>query len=410
MVAGRTLTRTGASVTSLLAGAALVVGPACVRLDAQDAPQADPPAPRADARARAELARETEQLEGLSRAFRQVAALARPSVVSIDVQGPATARHIPGDDLLRRFFGDAPLSEGDEEVSSGTGVILAADGVVLTNDHVLGPPSGDVTVQVTLHDGRSYQARVRGRDARSDLALLALEAPPDDLVPAVLGDSDAVDVGDWVVAIGSPFGLQQTVTTGIVSAKSRANVGITEYEDFIQTDAALNPGSSGGPLLNLRGEVIGINTAIASGTGGFMGVGFAIPSDMAREVAAQLGEAGRVVRGWLGVALRSLTDPERRALNLGERAGVLVFAITPDGPAASAGLAPGDVVLTLGGEPARDPTRLRHLIARAPVGEPIELEVWRDGAARTVEVIPAELTREAQARASTSERRRTSSR
>lgn len=381
----------GGVLTLTLLCLTLAPGPACVRgEDGASAPANERP----DAAARAELSREVDQLEAFSRVFRRVAALARPSVVSIRVQveDQAQARPLfgPGDDFLRRFFGGGPLRpSGPVDVSSGTGVIVDGDGSILTNDHVVGPEGSRILV--TLHDGRTVDAVVRGRDPGTDLALLRLESPPDDLVPAVLGDSDALEVGDWVVAIGSPFGLQQSVTAGIVSAKGRANVGITDFEDFIQTDAALNPGNSGGPLLNLRGEVVGINTAIASRNGAFQGVGFAIPISMARDVASQLGQTGRVVRGWLGVAIRDLTQEDRRALGLQQRAGVLVAEVTPDGPAAAAGLEAGDVILSVGGEPAGDVQRLRNLVARSGAGDEVPVHVWRDGEEETIQVTLGQL-------------------
>ncbi|MBX3472075.1 MAG: Do family serine endopeptidase [Planctomycetes bacterium] len=363
-------------------------GPACVRGDTGGR-GGDDGAERADAQERADLAREVEQLEAFSRVFRRVAALARPSVVSIQVHGRVEPRGVvQGDDFFRRFFGD-PRRAVEVEVSQGTGVIVDRQGTVLTNNHVVGPDGARIVV--TLHDGRSLGATVHGRDPRTDLALLRLDAPPDDLLPAVLGDSDALEVGDWVVAVGSPFGLQQSVTAGIVSAKGRADVGITDFEDFIQTDAAMNPGNSGGPLLNLRGEVVGINTAIASRTGAFQGVGFAIPIGMARDVARQLGERGRVVRAWLGVAIRELTAEDRRGLGLGERQGVVVAGVTPGAPAAAAGLRQGDVILAVDGEPAHDVQRLRHAVARAGVGDVVPVELWRDGRQVTVDVRLAEL-------------------
>jgi serine protease Do len=348
----------------------------------------DGTAARPDGDERADLARDVASLEAFSRVFRRVAALARPSVVSIQVQSRAAPRRFAPadpDDLFRRFFGEAPLrAPAAVEVSSGTGVILDRDGTVLTNNHVAGAEGAEI--QVTLQDGRTFRGSVKGRDPKTDLALVQIESPPDDLVPAVLGRSSSLEVGDWVIAVGSPFGLQQTVTAGIVSAKGRADVGITEFEDFIQTDAALNPGNSGGPLLNLRGEVIGINTAIASRSGGFMGIGFAIPIDIAREVARQLGATGRVVRGWLGVAIRDVTPDERTSLGLGGRTGVYVSQVTDDSPAARAGLREGDVILGVRGEATSDVRHLRTLIADAGAGQTVSLEVWRGGASSNVDV------------------------
>lgn len=301
---------------------------------------------RGDQAERDALAGEVERLEAFSAVFRRVAALARPSVVSVQ------------------------LTLAGEVFSHATGVIVDGGSVLTSHHAVLQDPR--VGLRVVLHDGRTLGASIAGGDPLTDLALLRFEDPPADLVPALLGDSDGVRVGDWVLAVGSPFGLEQTVTAGIVSATERA-VG---FEDFLQTDAALNPGNSGGPLLNLRGEVIGINAAIASGSGVSSGVGFATPSAVVRHVAAELAQRGRVVRGWLGVVVRELTPPERDALRA--PAGLLVTGLAPDGPAGRGGLRPGDVLVSLGGAPVPDARALRRRVASA-VGETLPVVVWRAG-------------------------------
>ena len=263
----------------------------------------------------------------LSQAFRHVARLLRPSVVSVSsvkrvqVNQPQVRpfnsdvpdelrRFFGGDDFFDRFFFEAPPApRGFEQHGLGTGVIVRDDGYILTNNHVV---QGADEVKVTLSDERQFTAEVVGTDKATDLAVLKIEA--DGLYAAQLGDSNELAVGEWVLAVGSPFGLEQTVTAGIVSAVGRANVGITDYEDFIQTDAAINPGNSGGPLVDLRGEVIGINTAIASRNGGYQGIGFAIPSSMARQVMESIIEDGQVSRGYLGALIQDLKSRPGRVL------------------------------------------------------------------------------------------------
>ena len=337
--------------------------------------------------------------ESLSQAFKQAASAVRPSVVSIistkQVQpimrgGGAAQPDLPeelkrffGDDF-GKFFGTPPFPRPQQPFRSkgqGSGVIVSADGLVLTNNHVV---AGADEVKVRLHDGREFEAKVIGTDPKTDVAVVKIEAA--NLSPARLGDSDDVEVGDWVLAVGSPFALDQTVTSGIISAKGRANVGLAVYEDYLQTDAAINPGNSGGPLVNLHGEVIGINTAIASRSGGNMGIGFAIPINMAREIMTQLASTGHVERGFLGVGLQRMTPELARSFGLKRPHGALVSDVTPESGAAKAGLQPGDVIVRFDGSEVDSATTLRRLVAAVKPGRQATVEVLRNGERRTFNV------------------------
>ncbi len=354
---------------------------------------------------RRELSEDVRQLEAFSRTFRTVAKLVSPSVVHIRTTREVAADGIAiapfGDELFRRFFGFDPFGEEDEaprprlrpreqrkfvQTSEGSGVIISADGKILTNNHVV---AGATKIEVRLADGRTLEGKVLGTDPRTDLALLRVEATG--LVAAELGDSAQLAVGDWVMAIGNPFGLDHTVTAGIVSAVGRSDVGITVYEDFIQTDAAINPGNSGGPLVNLRGEVVGINTAIKSRTGGFLGIGFAIPIDMAKKVVAQLEKHGRVSRGWLGVVIQDLTPPLARRFGVEPGRGTLVADVVPNGPADGAGLRPGDVIVAWNGRPIEDRRDLQNAVADTRPGSEARVAYVRDGRRAEVTVEVGEL-------------------
>lgn len=332
----------------------------------------------------------------LSEAFRHVARVVRPSVVSISSvrhvqpaasgsspfgsQVPEELRGFFDEEMLKRF-GQSPRSRGYEQRGLGSGVIVSDDGYILTNNHVVGQAD---EVDVTLSDERTFRAEIIGTDASTDLAVLKIDVA--NLEPAALGSSDALEVGDWVLAMGSPFGLDQTVTAGIISAKSRANVGITDYEDFIQTDAAINPGNSGGPLVNLRGEVVGINTAIASRSGGYMGIGFAIPSEMVRHVMTSIIADGHVTRGWLGAMIQDLNEELAQSFDYNSTHGVLIGDLVPDGPAASSGLQPGDIVVRYADEPVETANELRNLVAGTTPGQTATLEVFRNGQTVNVDV------------------------
>jgi len=315
-----------------------------------------------------------------------------PSVVQVDtavrLRRPAVGlAPWPAPPTWRRYFGDVPSPPGREprlefplRRGLASGVIVSEDGYILTNDHVV---DGADEVKVTLQDGRSFTAKVIGRDPQTDLAVLKVEATG---LPALeLADSDGVQVGDVVLAIGNPFGIGQTVTAGIVSAVGRATLGL-DYEDFIQTDAAINPGNSGGALVDAEGRLIGINTAILSRTGGYQGIGFAIPSNLARFVMDQLIQTGRVTRGYLGVIIQDLTPALAEQFKLKETKGALVSDVQPGSPAEKAGLKAGDVIIEFDGKPVTDSRHLKLQVARVSPGSTVQVKVLRDGAPKTVQV------------------------
>lgn len=370
--------------------------------------------------AEAELA-ESELIgaERLSAAFRASSKILKPSVVQISalverrVTRSMQNRQLPynspfGRDLLEEFFGELeqrrqlPTQPDAEEYPDGpspkvqagvgSGVIVSADGYILTNNHVV--EAAD-ELQIELSDGRSFKAEVVGRDPRSDLAVLKIDATG--LVPARMGDSSAMEVGDWVIAVGSPFGLEQTVTAGIISATNR-HTGIIRggYEDFLQTDAAINPGNSGGPLVNLRGEVIGINTAINSRTGTNAGVGFAIPSNMAMQIMQDLQRSGRVVRGFIGAALEELNVDNAKQLKLPGNIlrGAIIRRVLPNGPAARAQLKVDDVVVAASGRNITSSAQLMNEVAMTRPGSPLELKVYRQGNPMDIRVVVEEQTEE----------------
>ncbi|MFQ5954046.1 MAG: DegQ family serine endoprotease [Kiloniellales bacterium] len=285
----------------------------------------------------------------------------------------------PFKDFFDRYF-DMPQAgpEGPRPPPGmrgmGSGFIVASDGTIVTNSHVIGDVS-DITV--TLDDGSEHQARLIGRDRKTDLALIKIDA--DRPLPSVsFGDSDKMRVGDWVVAVGNPFGLGGTVTVGVISARNR-EIEAGPYDDFLQIDAAINRGNSGGPLFNKDGEVIGVNTAIWSPTGGNVGIGFAIPSNLASSVIQQLRETGHVERGWLGVQIQSVTPEIAESLDLGDRRGALVANVTAAGPALAAGVKQGDVILGFAGERIDDARDLARVVARTSADSRVDMTVWRTG-------------------------------
>jgi len=296
------------------------------------------------------------------------------------------------DPFFRRFFGPGGPPRGQQrqprENSLGSGVIVRKDGIILTNNHVIEKAE---SIRVTLSDGRDFAAEVVGADPKSDIAVIRMTKPPRDLRPIPLGNSERLRLGEMVVAIGNPFGLGHTVTMGIVSAKGRANVGIVDYEDFIQTDAAINPGNSGGALIDLHGNLVGINTAIASRSGGYQGIGFAVPSNMARSVMNSLLKHGRVIRGWLGVAIQPVTRDLQRAMNLRTKQGVLISDVMQDSPAARGGLKRGDVIVSLAGETMKDPSHLRNRIAASGSGATVKMAIVREGKKRSIRIKLGEL-------------------
>ena len=279
----------------------------------------------------------------------------------------------PFNDFWRRFFG-GPIPRGPQRQRSlGSGFIIDRDGSILTNNHVVENAS---KIVVKLSDDQEYEAKVIGRDAKTDIAVIKIDAKAS-LTAASFGDSDTLEVGEWVVAIGNPFGLDSTVTSGIVSAKGR-HIGQGPYDNFIQTDASINPGNSGGPLLNLRGEVVGINTAIFSRTGGNIGIGFAIPINLVKELLPQLRGKGKVVRGYLGVLIQKVTPEIAESLSMEKSHGALVANVSKDGPAEKAGVKVGDVILEFDGKEVKDSGDLPIIVARTSVDKKVRMKVLRD--------------------------------
>jgi serine protease Do len=295
----------------------------------------------------------------------------------------------PFNDFWRRFFG-GPLPRGPQRQRSlGSGFIIDGDGSILTNNHVV---ENAQKIVVKLSNDQEYEAKVIGRDAKTDMAVIKIDAKTS-LAAASLGDSDGLEVGEWVVAIGNPFGLDSTITSGIVSAKGR-HIGQGPYDNFIQTDASINPGNSGGPLINLRGEVIGINTAIFSRTGGNMGIGFAIPINLAKELLPQLRGKGKVTRGYLGVLIQKVTPEIAESLGMEHGYGALVANVSKDGPAEKAGVKVGDVIVEFDGKEVKDSADLPIIVARTGVDKKVRMKVLRDKKEVLLNVVVGELKEE----------------
>jgi serine protease Do len=325
--------------------------------------------------------------KAMSEAFANAAKAAMPAVVSIKIEKVITRQSpgigdlndlgaSPGEDFLRRFFGGATPRTPQRylERGQGSGFIISRDGYILTNNHVVGNVD---RMTVTLPDGRTFtNAKVIGTDPDTEVALIKI--PGTDFPIVRFGDSDQLAVGDWVLAIGNPFGLASTVTAGIVSATKRT-VGIAAYESLLQTDAAINPGNSGGPLLDLSGQAVGINTAIVSESGGYMGIGFAIPINMARRIAEQLRATGHVIRGYLGLYGQDVTPEIAQILKLAQPQGILVAQVEPNSPAGRAGLRRGDVILQMNGKPIETYDTFRNTVATMQPGTTIQLLLWRNG-------------------------------
>jgi serine protease Do len=337
-------------------------------------------------------------LEELSNAFATVAEQVNPSVVTIFTE---TVRRVPnnpfqeffGDDFFDRYFG-SPRDRGREykQQGLGSGVIVSRDGVIVTNNHVV---QGADDISIRLLNGKEYKAELKGTDERTDVAILQIDA--ENLASIKFGDSDETRVGEWVLAIGSPLSpeLAHTVTSGIISAKGRSGIGIGNgYEDYIQTDAAINPGNSGGALTNLKGELIGINTAIATRTGGFMGIGFAIPSNLVEKIMNDILKTGKVSRGWLGVNIQNIDDAIAKTLKLNTKDGILINEVVEGGPAKKVGLRVQDVIIQVDNRKVRNTRELATRIGSTNPGTQVTLTIIREGEERQIEVVLGEFPEE----------------
>ncbi len=333
------------------------------------------------------------------RAMAEVTAAVKPGIVNIlttrTVKVGTGQDPFLDDPFFKRFFGDQfgrQRQQPREQKSSGlgSGVIVSSDGYIITNSHVVKDAD---EIKVTLTDKREFIGKIIGSDLKTEIAVVKIDAKGLPVVP--WGNSDKLQVGEVVLAVGNPFGLNQTVTMGIVSALGRANVGIADYEDFIQTDAAINPGNSGGALVNVRGEVVGINTAIYSTSGGYQGIGFAIPSNMVKSIMESLIKRGKVVRGWLGVSIQKVTPELAKQFDLKDEVGALVGDVVEDGPAEKAGLQRGDIIFEYDGKKIEEPYILRNMVANTLPGEQHTIKVLRDGNARTMTITIGELPADA---------------
>jgi serine protease Do len=319
------------------------------------------------------------------KSFSEIVKAVFPSVVNISTM--RTLNTPPTLDDLFEFLTPFENTQGKKwkEMSMGSGVIVSSDGYLLTNYHVIEQAD---EIKVTLYDKRTFKATIIGVDPKTDLAVIKINAS--NLPVSQWGNSDKLQVGDFVLAIGNPYGLTHTVTMGIISATGRADVGIADYEDFIQTDAAINPGNSGGPLVNIRGEIIGINTAIFSRTGGYQGIGFAVPSNMARIIKDSLIKEGKVIRGWIGIMIQDLTAELAEKFNLKEPNGVIITDVTKQGPAHRAGLKRGDIILEIDEKVISESAGLKNLIAQSKIGSIVNLKILRDGKLLTIPVTVAQ--------------------
>jgi len=334
-------------------------------------------------------------LTQLSDAQSEVAAIATPSVVNISTMRVIKSRDeapfdLFDDPFFRRFFGDQfphpNIPKEHKEQSLGSGVIVSEDGYIVTNNHVIEKAQ---EIKVLLSNKKDYNAKLIGADPKTDIAVIKIDGKGLTALP--WGDSNKLKVGEIVFAIGNPFGLNQTVTMGMISAVGRANVGIADYEDFIQTDAAINPGNSGGALINARGELIGINTAILSRTGGYQGIGFAVPSTMARQVMDSLVKYKKVVRGWLGVSIQEVTSDLAEEFGVKDLKGALVSGIIKGSPAEKAAIKQGDVILQYNGKVVEDTGHLRNMVSQTPIGTKVHVKLLRQKKEVEVDVVIAEL-------------------
>jgi serine protease Do len=328
------------------------------------------------------------------KAFSEIVRVVSPAVVNISttkvVMRERGAQFFDFFDDFFSPYNDFGLPKQWKEQSMGSGVIVSKDGYIITNNHVI---SDAENIRVTLFDNRSFEAEVVGSDPKTDMAVVKIAADGLPVIP--WGDSDKLQVGEFVLAIGNPFSLSHTVTMGIISAVGRANVGIADYEDFIQTDAAINPGNSGGPLVNTKGEIIGINTAIFSRSGGYQGIGFAVPSSTARSIMEQLLKEGKVVRGWVGVTIQELTPELAERFGSKAYGGVLVGDVTKESPAEHAGIKRGDIILEFGGKAVSNTSNFRNMAAQSRPGTKVPVKLLRNGrefsSALTVSEHPREL-------------------
>ncbi|OGW47340.1 MAG: hypothetical protein A2Y66_01000 [Nitrospirae bacterium RBG_13_41_22] len=332
------------------------------------------------------------QILETGKAFSEIVSAVSPTVVNISttkvVRRDTGPFEDPFFDLFNPFH-DFRMPKKWKEQSLGSGVIVSPDGYIITNNHVVEKAD---EIKVTLLDKRSFKGRIVGADPKTDIAVVRIDASS--LPTLKWGDSEKLQVGEFVLAIGNPYGLSHTVTMGIISAVGRANVGIADYEDFIQTDAAINPGNSGGPLVNIKGELIGINTAIFSRTGGYQGIGFAVPSNMVRLVMDQLVQRGKIIRGWIGVTIQELTPELSQKFGLKKSNGALVSDVAKDSPAAKAGIIRGDVILEFNGKEVKDVSSLRNMVAQSKTGSEVSMKILRSGKEYTVKVIIVEMPRE----------------
>lgn len=327
------------------------------------------------------------QIQETSKAFSEIVGAVSPAVVNISSTKTVRKQQAPFDELFDFLH---PFPDGRskrwKEQSLGSGVIVTSDGYIVTNNHVIEKADD---VRVIFVDKRSYRAKIVGSDPKTDIAIIKIETNNLPVLP--WGDSDGLQVGEFVLAIGNPFGLSNTVTMGIISAIGRTDVGIADYENFIQTDAAINPGNSGGPLVNMKGEIIGINTAIFSKTGGYQGIGFAVPSNMVKGVIDQLIKKGKVVRGWMGVTIQELTPEIAQKFGMKTADGVLITDIAKGGPAHNAGLMRGDVILEFDGKTIKDASLLRNMVAQSEINKQIKLKIFRQGQEMSLVVTVKEL-------------------
>ena len=350
-----------------------------------------PPPPPGQATAPGQAAPQATALPSLAPLVESVKA----AVVNVDVTSRVEREESGGEDPFEQFFGGRGRQRPQVRQGAGSGFVIDPRGYILTNNHVV---EGAFNIRVRFDDGRTLEAEVLGTDPLTDIALIKLKSPPANLPFLKLGDSEAMRVGDWVVAIGNPFGLASSVSAGILSAKAR-EIGATQYDDFLQTDAAINPGNSGGPLFNLRGEVIGINTAIVSGGAG---IGFAVPSNLAKALIPQLEKNGKVTRGYIGVKLQNLTPELAKALSVSQSSGALINEVTKNSPGDKAGLKADDVVVSLDGKKVESSSALSRTVALRPPGATVSLGVIRNGKPQDVKVTltsrPGELDRLGDAR------------